>query len=49
CVLAFLRVPTLEEEYGREAAMSLNDMAWGKGLLGRPLGKDEEGRLVSAG
>lgn len=42
-----MRVPTLEEEFGRDAAMALNDMGWGKELLARALGRDAEGRLVS--
>ncbi|CAM9394274.1 unnamed protein product [Choristocarpus tenellus] len=48
CVLAFTRVPSLEDEFGRDAAMALNEMAWGKDLLGRALGRDEEGRLMMA-
>lgn len=45
--MAFMRVPSLEEEFGRDAAISLNEMGWGKELLGRALGRDVEGRLVS--
>lgn len=47
CVMAFMRVPSLEEEFGRDAAMMLNTLGWGKDLLGRALGRDAEGRLVS--
>lgn len=46
--MAFMRVPSLEEDFGRDAAMGLNDLGWGKDLLVRALGRDEEGRLVSA-
>lgn len=47
CVMAFMRVPSLDEEFGRDAAMGLNELGWGKELLGRALGRDSEGRLVS--
>jgi len=47
CVMAFMRVPSLDEEFGRDAAMGLNSLGWGKDLLGRALGRDAEGRLVS--
>lgn len=47
--MAFMRVPSLEEEFGRDAAMGLNSLGWGKELLGRALGRDAEGRLVSSG
>ena len=46
--MAFMRVPSLDEEFGRDAAMMLNSLGWGKDLLGRALGRDAEGRLVSA-
>lgn len=46
CVMAFMRVPSLEEEFGRDAAMCLNALGWGKELLGRALGRDADGRLV---
>lgn len=45
--MAFMRVPSLEQEFGRDAAMGLNELGWGKVLLGRALGRDDEGRLVS--
>lgn len=45
--MALMRVPSLEEEFGRDAAISLNEMAWGKELLGRAVGRDSEGRMVS--
>lgn len=45
--MAFMRVPSLEEEFGRDAAIGLNSLGWGKDLLGRALGRDAEGRLVS--
>lgn len=45
--MAFMRVPSLDEEFGRDAAMGLNSLGWGKVLLGRALGRDAEGRLVS--
>lgn len=44
--MAFMRVPSLEEEFGRDAAMGLNALGWGKELLGRALGRDADGRLV---
>lgn len=44
--MAFMRVPSLEEDFGRDAAMGLNSLGWGKTLLGRALGRDAEGRLV---
>lgn len=44
--MAFMRVPNLEEDFGRDAAMNLNELGWGKELLGMPLGRDDEGRLV---
>lgn len=44
--MAFMRVPSLDEEFGRDAAMGLNSLGWGKDLLGRALGRDAEGRLV---
>ncbi|CAM9976725.1 unnamed protein product, partial [Laminaria digitata] len=47
CVMAFMRVPSLEEDFGRDAAMMLNTLGWGKDLLGRALGRDADGRLVS--
>ncbi|CAN0151915.1 unnamed protein product, partial [Hapterophycus canaliculatus] len=46
CVMAFMRVPSLEEDFGRDAAMGLNSLGWGKTLLGRALGRDAEGRLM---
>lgn len=46
CVMAFMRVPSLDQDFGRDAAMGLNDLGWGKELLGRALGRDGEGRLV---
>ena len=45
--MAFMRVPSLDEEFGRDAAMMLNTLGWGKSLLGRALGRDDDGRLVS--
>ena len=46
CVMAFMRVPSVDDEFGRDAAMCLNDLGWGKELLGRALGRNAEGRLV---
>eukprot|EP00953_Heterococcus_sp_UTEX-ZZ885_P010818 6299-Heterococcus_DN1.PRE.2 len=40
CVLAYTRVPTLVEEWGRDAAGLVQELAWGKDLQARFLGRD---------
>lgn len=40
CVLAYTRVPSLSEEWGGDAAGLLQEMAWGKELKARMLGRD---------
>ncbi|KAG5176046.1 hypothetical protein JKP88DRAFT_270898 [Tribonema minus] len=40
CVLAYTRVPSLTEEWGGDAAGLLQEMAWGKELKARMLGRD---------
>ena len=44
CTLAFVQVPTVDKPYGNEAARMLNRLLWGKTLVAKMHGRDEEGR-----
>ncbi|CAM9568749.1 unnamed protein product, partial [Phaeothamnion confervicola] len=43
CTLALAAVPVLDAEYGRDAAVALSELAWGKELSMRVLGRGERG------
>ncbi len=46
CVLAYLRAPGLDQDYGRDCALALSDVAWGRQLLCRIHARDAQGKLV---
>ena len=46
CVLSFITVYALSEEFGREAAHFFSDHAWGEQLVAKVHARDEKNRLV---
>ncbi|CAK9002815.1 Ribonuclease TUDOR 2 (AtTudor2) (TUDOR-SN protein 2) (100 kDa coactivator-like protein) [Durusdinium trenchii] len=46
CSLAFIKVPTLEKDYGQEAAMFLSDLVFGKEVTVQTHDKGENGQLL---
>ena len=46
CRLAFVKSPSLDEEFGRDAGMCLSNAAFGKELVAKIHSRDEDNRLV---
>jgi len=44
-ILAAVVAPSIGEDYGRDAGMALSEFTWGRELLVKIYGRDEEGRL----
>ena len=43
CELAFVKVPELAQEWGRDGAMLLNDVAWGRDVVAKVHAVDPDG------
>ncbi len=47
CVVAMCKVPSLDETYGHEAALYFSEAAWGRPLVMRVHGRDEQNCMMA--
>eukprot|EP00742_Colponemidia_sp_Colp-10_P003374 GILJ01003593.1.p1 GENE.GILJ01003593.1~~GILJ01003593.1.p1 ORF type:complete len:893 (-),score=162.87 GILJ01003593.1:168-2846(-) len=45
CKLAYVKVPSLNDEFGEDAAVMFHQLAWGKNLVAKVVGRDATGVL----